>query len=157
MFLIFLDYISILPLVFILASFHNFVINFDLNELMFLLWMLSTSLLVELIKRIEYPRELHRLTNRPEGCFNTDFLSRNGKQPKNTPGFPSGHMAITTLFCYKKISELENSNFYGKIYYSTIILLMGISRYYKKCHNVFQILVGSVFGLISGLVYKIYN
>ena len=34
---------------------------------------------------------------------------------------------------------------------------MGISRYYKKCHNVFQILVGSVFGLISGIVYKIYN
>ena len=84
-------------------------------------------LLVELIKRIEYPRELHRLTNRPEGCFNTDFLSRNGKQPKNTPGFPSGHMAITTLFCYKKISELKKSIFMEKfiivqLYYLWVFL-----------------------------------
>jgi len=157
MFLIFLDYISILPLVFILVSFHNFIINFDLKELRFLVWMISTSLLVELIKRIKYPKNLHKLTNRPEGCFNTDFLSRNGPQPNNTPGFPSGHMALTTLFCYKKILELDDTNFYGKIYYCIITLLMGISRYYKKCHTIFQILVGGIVGAISGKIYKKYN
>jgi len=151
MILVILDYISVVPFLFVLSTIHSSIVNNNINELFFFFWMIGTSVIVELIKRIKYPPFLYNITRRPKGSYNTDFLSRNGRQPDNTPGFPSGHMAITTLYCYIKILKLNMKNVIGRSYYILIIILMGVSRYFKKCHNLVQILFGSLFGLVSGI------
>ena len=159
MFITILDYISVIPLFFISSTIHKIILYQDKNEFLFLLWLLTTGLSVEILKKINYPESLYEITRRPAGTYNTDFLSRNGIQNKNSAGFPSGHMAITSLYCFNKISKLKKSKkmFYIKYYYLSIIFLMGISRYYKKCHNLTQIIFGTIFGYYSNNLLLLYN
>ena len=49
---------------------------------------------------------------RPKGSKNTDFFSRNGLRPVNTPGFPSGHMAAVSFFStYLILERYSESNY----------------------------------------------
>lgn len=67
------------------------------------------------------------------------------------PGFPSGHVASTTMIVLLLIYYIKDLRFtlFGLIY----ITLMGLSRYTKKCHNWVQIVNGFIFGLVGALVF----
>ena len=102
------------------------------------------------------------ITRRPEGAFNTDYFSRNGPSKKDAPGFPSGHMTgITTFVLYmllRKKGEMEWYNFIENnlslfIFSVGIVCMMGFARWYKKCHNFFQILGGIFYGSFTTYIY----
>ena len=65
------------------------------------------------IKRLPYPKSLYQITRRPEGSSNCDYLSRNGPQDSDAPGFPSGHMTTIGFFAAYQILSQENpTNYY---------------------------------------------
>ena len=74
--------------------------------------MIVADLLTVIIKRISIhaPSFLNFLLHRPKGASNTDILSRNGLKPKSSPGFPSGHMTMTTVFAVYRLIRLYRRN-----------------------------------------------
>ena len=160
-----MDYTSALPIAFIFANVLEAVHTKRFIEMTLLIvTMCGADGLTFLIKRLSRyaPSSLDFLLHRPNGACNTDILSRNGAKPIDTPGFPSGHVTMATVFAvYRLLRLYRNYNNVGQfvyenpiviVFYLGIIVLMGYARWYKRCHNIFQIVGGFVFGAIFAIL-----
>ena len=160
-----MDYTSALPIAFIFANVMDAVHTRRYVEMILLITtMCVADGLTFVIKRLSrnIPSGFEFLLHRPNGACNTDILSRNGPKPIDTPGFPSGHVTMATVFAlYRLLRLYRNYDNVGKfirenpiaiVFYLGIIVLMGYARWYKRCHNIFQIVGGFVFGAIFAIL-----
>ena len=160
------DYISTFPILFFFVNMLEAAKQGNyIENLFFSFWMFKFNGLVYFIKRLPYPDYLLPITNRPLGASNCDLLSRNGPKEWGTPGFPSGHMTSAALFSVYKLMKLYKEkgepnlkdfileNYQLIIFYLTIILATAWARYYKKCHNVTQIIGGTIFGTVAAIIF----
>ena len=165
------DYISALPIAFSFACILEATQQGNyLENGLFLFWMHYSNALTYFLKQLPYPKELHPWTFRPEGASNTDVLSRNGIKPYGTPGFPSGHMTGAALFSTYRLLRLWKQQGGGSVkkfinknkdkvaLYIGIILATAWARWYKNCHNITQIIGGTIVGIIQAVIFfEIYN
>jgi membrane-associated phospholipid phosphatase len=85
---------------------------------------------------------------RPKGAFNCSAISTGG-DATGKPGFPSGHMSNIAFIA------VSLSLYYKNNIPLLAILLMAYARIYKKCHNIIQVLAGTLYG---GMVaYGLFN
>lgn len=149
------DYISALPIGYY-SGFLYFALISDYNLSVFywkcLFGLLFTTLTTDLLKRLPYSKNVWKYTRRPEGANNTDFLSKKGLCKKDSPGFPSGHMSITSYFITISNTYLVQSSKQGHFVNALLLLSMGWSRYYKCVHTLPQIVGGTLYGIICGLI-----
>ena len=157
------DLISVAPISFFMGTAYTSIVNLDIESFKFLMGLLTATLSSDVLKRIPYPDALYQITRRPEGASNCDYLSKNGPASKNAPGFPSGHMTTTGFFATYIIlkTELSFTELTTKqkplIFVSvSLILAMSWARYYKKCHNITQIIGGIVWGSLVGYLWYTY-
>jgi hypothetical protein len=157
------DLISVAPISFFMGTAYTSIVNLDIESFKFLMGLLTATLSSDVLKRIPYPDALYQITRRPEGASNCDYLSKNGPASKNAPGFPSGHMTTTGFFATYIILEAELSftelttKQKPLIFVSvSLILAMSWARYYKKCHNITQIIGGIVWGSLVGYLWHTY-
>lgn len=160
------DYYSIIPIAIYLGMFYLAVYTGNYEEgISFMIFFFFNNAVTEIIKRLPWPESLWEVTRRPEGAFNTDYFSRNGPAKKDAPGFPSGHMTSMAGFCVymilRKMGERSLEEFISEeplFFWMNIffIFLMGFARWYKKCHNLPQIIGGIVYGSITGYLYYTY-
>jgi membrane-associated phospholipid phosphatase len=158
------DLISIIPLAICLGLLYNFLLfpRKNILDLVLLLYLVSSDLLVKILKSIPYPKYLSPWMDRPKGAKNCDYFSRNGPAPSNTPGMPSGHMTHICLFITVMIlGRITSKNgleftwdnlFYYGVNFS-LVGMMALARYLKKCHNISQILAGSGLGVLLGYLF----
>ncbi len=160
------DIISIIPLVIILSLMYNFLIAPGKNvvDIILALVIILANFSVEKIKRLPWPREWDSVTRRPKGAMNTDYLSRNGPAKPRAPGMPSGHMTSTSLFAIfmlfcvwsmkyqKDTKKFIQQEWLFILINLSLIGLMAFARYYKKCHNIPQIIAGTLYGGLIGYV-----
>ena len=93
------DIYSVVPLAIYFAMFYMGIYTGNVNEALgFCLFFYVNNEITSIIKKLPYPESLWDVTRRPEGSFNTDYLSRNGPSKKDAPGFPSGHMTSMAAF-----------------------------------------------------------
>lgn len=163
--IIFFDFISLLPIVIYFSLIYNFLINplKNIVDLFLFIYILATDYLVKIIKHLEYPQKLYKITRRPEGAYNTDYFSRNGKVSEDTPGFPSGHVTGVTIFSIFMILikwrfqgnfvNFFNENKRYTLVHLFLIFITGVARYVKKCHNLFQIFGGFIFGTFMSIIF----
>ena len=154
------DIISVIPLSIYLTLIYIILIRSCENNrnlyIRILIGLLIATLLSDIIKRIKYPSFMYKITRRPKGAFNTDYLSRNGSVRANAPGFPSGHMSSTTYFVVMSMLTFAKG-FRGNVVGTLLVVLMGWARLYKKCHNLFQVIGGIILGLSTAtLQYKLF-
>ena len=162
--LLLLDYVSNIPLIIYGSYFYQFVITHNFMYLYFCIYLFCCDIIVKCIKRLPYPNILYKFTRRPNGATKCDYLSRDTKYNSNSPGFPSGHMVSITIFSmYKIIEHIWNHEVYEHkligsyiLFHIWLIFIMGIARYYKKCHTLPQIIFGILFGIIGSLYWFIY-
>lgn len=160
-----MDYVSAFPIAFIFLNVAEAVERKNFIEMTLLIvFMLTADLTTLGIKRVSRyaPKEFGFLLDRPHGACNTDILSRNGLKPRHTPGFPSGHVTLTTVFSIYRLLRLyhDSTDLYSFIhkyplqivFYIGLIVLMGFARWYKRCHNIYQIIGGFIVGLIFAIV-----
>lgn len=84
---------------------------------------------------------------RPKGATKCDIMCSKGNA-EGAPGFPSGHMAVTTFFFAMLYLHCHNNCKVSiAIAGSIIVFLMGCARYIKLCHSLFQIVAGILVGL----------
>lgn len=167
--LLFTDLVSLVPLVISLTLVYNFVIfpRKNLLDLVFFIYYMLAGLIVVFFKFLPYPKSWRYITDRPIGATNCDNFSRSGLCKPGTPGMPSGHMTQTTIFAIVMIlgryfstkgrkNNFENILFYGVN--GALVLVMAFARYYKKCHNIPQIIAGFLLGLgLGSLFYYFMN
>ena len=159
------DYYSMTPiLIYIFGIYIGVYFNVLPEAVSFVLFTFLNDQLTKMIKALPYPEFMWDITRRPEGAYNTDYFSRNGPVKKDAPGFPSGHMAGITSFCLymllRKKGDMDWSVFIeenvGLIFISVFaVVFMGFSRWYKTCHNMFQICGGILYGGVTTYLY--YN
>ena len=133
----FWDIISTSDILFVvLAPLYQYVMTNNTVHLVAFSSIQLLSICIELTKKYILPTCL-----RPRGAKGCDIFNRspddNGK-----PGMPSGHSASIA--------------FYGAFYNITspiflaYVALVAMSRYYKRCHSIEQILAGLAIGAGAG-------
>jgi len=141
------DFISVLPISMYVGIIYLGLVTNEYIYLKMFGIIICSTLLTDVIKRLPYKSfyngdYLYKITRRPKGASNSDYLSKNGDCKENAPGFPSGHMATTSsfsvlmiLFFMRKynvsLSELITLNPMIVFISSILVPLMGWSRYYK--------------------------
>ena len=147
------DYISVLPISFYAAAIYNLVKNPNNETLKYFLGISASTIASDVIKRLPYPESLYKMSRRPEGAENCDYLSKMGPVKKDAPGFPSGHMTTTAFFALYKAMENKNNPPLLTLL-TAIVIGMSWSRHFKKCHNVVQIIGGILLGGGSAFLVK---
>ena len=93
----------------------------------------------------------NKLFYRPVGSQNCGLLNQYSKP--NSPAFPSSHMSTITFTSIVMIWFLFPNSSIAWIIVIGYILLIGFSRYKKKCHNLFQIICGIIYGIFCALIF----
>tara|TARA_Y100000022_G_C13216263_1_gene360051 strand:- start:527 stop:1072 length:546 start_codon:yes stop_codon:yes gene_type:complete len=162
---LFTDYTSALPIAFIFTNMIEATNVGNYTEMGLLIFtMLIADGLTFGIKKLSKnaPQKWNFLLNRPIGACNTDLLSRNGPKSVNTPGFPSGHMTMASVFSVYRLLRLYRkqgsimlvfkNNTMEALLYVAIIIAMAYARWYKRCHNIVQIIAGFILGSVFAFV-----
>ena len=84
---------------------------------------------------------------RPKEACNCNSFN-NGGYVGLEPGFPSGHVTLTTFFVNYMYFKKYNGDLFALAFLNFIPLVIGISRYEKKCHNIYQTLAGYILGIL---------
>lgn len=157
------DIISLFPLVICLSLLYNFLVRPGENilDLILFIVIIVSDFFVKYLKRLDYPTEWYEITRRPDGASNCDYLSRKGKCKPGTPGMPSGHMTSISIFAvFMILLRINYGDTMGFNITSLMFLLVNLglivltafARYYKKCHNGYQIIAGTILGSIIGSI-----
>lgn len=164
--LVFANILSVLPLIIIayniFKSFILFLFNNNITQLIYVIGLLVSSIVPQLIKKIPWAESTYHITMRPNGAKDTNYLSNNGLCANNTPGFPSGHMSTTSYFCiYNILFIINQTKLFNKLQKILlictnliIIFLMGWARIYKKCHTFIQVCAGIILGTIIAIIFN---
>ena len=91
---------------------------------------------------------------RPDEAANCDMFCSNGPQG-GKPGMPSTHMAVaaafSTLYIPWPSPPVEMVAAFG-----SLIIAMAAARYFKRCHTVGQIIVGTLYGIFAAALYRYF-
>jgi membrane-associated phospholipid phosphatase len=91
-----------------------------------------------------------KVFQRPQGASACNIFCLPSND-EGKPGFPSGHVATTTMMMLILVYFIHD--IYFTVFALIYIVLMALSRYSKKCHNLTQITCGLIFGIIGALVF----
>jgi membrane-associated phospholipid phosphatase len=157
--------VSVLPLIFIMTPCFKLIYltafnKFINTQLIYIGGIIFTTISIQMFKQIPYPSSYYKYTMRPQGASGCDYYSAKGLVPDNSPGMPSGHMGTTAFFIIYNYLYLNN-NYKNLTHYKPLIIIvfsglitiMGWARYKKKCHNIYQIIIGSIYGGIMGYLF----
>jgi membrane-associated phospholipid phosphatase len=153
--------ISVFPLLFYISQLF-IIISKSIRKLdvtiniKYFFGLVSSSYVAQALKYLTpYPKWSYKYTMRPEGARDCDYLSCGGLSKPNSPGMPSGHMTTTGYFVVYNILYIIKHNYNKSLIFANIILLiiMGWARINKKCHNLIQVICGSILGSLMGALF----
>jgi membrane-associated phospholipid phosphatase len=78
---------------------------------------------------------------RPKEAYDCNFLNEGGKVG-GEPGFPSGHMAVSSYIITSLYLYYNKGLDMGILY----VLLVAFARMNKRCHNIYQVVGGIIYG-----------
>ena len=108
---------------------------------------LAATAISECIKHIF----IKEVSPRPQGAMNCNVMCTNGNQ-EGKPGMPSSHATTVAFFAVYYFRHTQN------IYLRAILigyaLLVMMSRYYKRCHSLLQLMMGALLGGSMGVLLK---
>ena len=138
-----MDYVSASIIVVIVYPWVRFFETQEMKYIMLGLMVVFIDLSTKMIKSLT--KGCDDIFLRPKNAIRCDILCRDGPSG-GAPGFPSGHMATATFFA--TTLYLWSPQQLRDLILSVIpVILIGVSRYYKECHNIFQICSGTIYGL----------
>ena len=148
----FWDYVSISIVGALVYPVIRFVETRRLQYLLMFVGILLADYATKLVKDFTKDMEMAAL-KRPINAVNCDIFCRNGNC-ENKPGFPSGHMTIVTFFfVYLYLLEGKASD-WGFVLFATVcVLLVGMARFWKRCHTILQVICGIIWGAVAALLW----
>lgn len=92
-----------------------------------------------------------KFLKRPDGAHNCDLFNTGGNVENNS-GFPSGHVtSISYLMNYLYIKE-KNKSWKKWFMYHLPIMMVGVGRVGKGCHNMIQVFAGYLLGWLGAKI-----
>ena len=154
------EYISLIPFVYWIFIYLYFLFQI-LNlipvifSLKYIIGFSTIIVISQSLKNLLY-KAFIPVSKRPIGACDCNFLSNNGNK-ENEPGLPSTHMAIVSYFVTYNIlliNKFISKESHILFYFLNILLLVitGWARWFKKCHNITQILAGTLLGTLYGII-----
>jgi membrane-associated phospholipid phosphatase len=134
------DFISLSPILFFIYSIWN-------KEHKLTSGMIILTFIQIFIKKFT-KGFYEKIFLRPDDACNCSSFN-NGGFVGLEPGFPSGHVTLTTFFVNYMYFKKYPNDFFALAFLNFIPLIIGISRYEKKCHNIYQIFAGYILAVIS--------
>lgn len=141
------DLISMSSGLFYLVPIILYLITKQTNNLVVLFGLMGTILSSEFIKRFI----IGNLSVRPFGAKDCNMLCNDGNQA-GKPGMPSSHSAVTAFFVVYYFKETNSLIIKGLL--GLTLGLVTLSRYIKRCHTIYQIGVGIVYGWIGAEITR---
>lgn len=146
-----LDLISVGVVGMIMYPFLRALQTRDLGHLAHGLGIILADVVSKVIKRLTQTTGA-RVFERPAGARDCDVMCRNG-DVSGRPGMPSGHATIAAYFVayfvgYELRGRWLSLGGGGAL---TLFLLVIAARVWKRCHNLLQVLVGTLLGAAVGL------
>ena len=124
------------------------------NKMVFLWLGVVTSLADGSTKIWKHLFGTESVFGRPLGACDCDILCRNGDQ-SGRRGFPSGHMTTTSVVC--TTLALMHGDVGLSLGAAVTIGLMGWARYIKRCHNLVQIVAGTIYGFFVATFFVAFS
>ena len=90
---------------------------------------------------------------RPDNAMNCSLFN-DGGFVGNNPGFPSGHVAMASFFSYIILFKYYEIDYKNMFFASLYPIFMSITRYYKGCHNIYQVIAGWILGLLVAILTR---
>jgi membrane-associated phospholipid phosphatase len=144
---------SVYDLFSLLVLFINLYVIFTL-DIVAIIGFLLVILIQTILKFLTTGLQPSFIFKRPNGAKNCGLFNTGGLVDDHS-GFPSGHMCSISFIMYYLLLKSNKVNFSNIILYNIPILLVAIGRYMKGCHNIIQILTGSMIGY--WLAYLLYT
>ena len=140
----FYNFISLIPILIIIYT----ILKKKYELLIYLILITITQLFIKYLTRN------NKKLLRPKGACDCGIINKGG-DASSEPGFPSGHVALTSFFVnYMYFKSFNNYGTDIDLFFINLIpIFVGLSRYKKKCHNSFQIFSGyllSILPMIEG-------
>ena len=115
---------------------------------MVLFGLIGTLLSSEFIKRFL----IGEWSPRPIGANNCNMLCDDENQ-SGKPGMPSSHTAITSFFVVYYIQQ--TNNIWIQLFLILFLLSVMSARYIKRCHTIYQIGAGFLYGGLLAQITRI--
>uniref|UniRef100_A0A6C0BS88 Phosphatidic acid phosphatase type 2/haloperoxidase domain-containing protein n=1 Tax=viral metagenome TaxID=1070528 RepID=A0A6C0BS88_9ZZZZ len=90
---------------------------------------------------------------RPDNACDCSIFN-DGGPVGGRPGFPSGHVAMASYFAYIMVFTYFENNYLNLSIATLYPFIMGIARYFKYCHNIYQIIAGWILGFLVAYFIK---
>jgi membrane-associated phospholipid phosphatase len=147
--MIFEDTISMSVVVLYAVPILLYIFTQDPKQIIGLLGLIGATSLSEAIKLYI----IKDASPRPKGANNCNLWCSDGNQD-GKPGMPSSHSAEVSFFAGFYFQQTTNIYIRGMlVLYAMLVML---SRYTKKCHNIYQIVTGSLLGIILSILVVWY-
>jgi len=138
------DFISLSPILFFIYSIFN-------KEYKLVIGMSLLTIIQLFIKN--FTRHFYKqIFLRPNDACNCNSFNTGGFVGLE-PGFPSGHVTLTSFFVNYMYFKKYPNDFFALSFLNFIPIIIGISRYEKKCHNIYQIFAGYILSIIFLIFY----
>ena len=144
----FWDIVSISLVALFLYPYLRYVESTDPRWIWMGVGLTLADLMTKIFKQFTFPLGGQFL--RPSNGTNCDIFCRAGPAGLR-PGFPSGHMTVTTFFFV--YMWLKYKSTYIAVFGLFMILLMAMARLQKQCHNELQVLGGALWGAIAAVAW----
>lgn len=145
------DILSILPVIIFYLIFPIYC--FFAGNIFYALQLILYGILLDLsISSIKWATSklssVPSWMKRPPNACDCDMFNRGGKVG-GEPGFPSGHSAMV---CYSMLSVSQYFQpIYQNSYFIAFLIILGTltARWMKSCHNLIQIIIGAILGILT--------
>ncbi len=132
----------------VFLSIYNFIKNRSQENLNHLVKVGFCTISIYFIHKYEPKNSLTLRPKNGKNCFLNKQLESNFFFET---GFPSGHAAMTTLFCAYSIKN-NLANIPLVIFNIFLIIIMSWARWYSNCHTITQIVAGIFYGLFLTVI-----
>ena len=131
----------------IVALFGPLLAYFYTWNTAYLLLTLKNVALNGVVIALKYLFGTTGIAARPAGAAACDLFCM-GPPVGGKEGMPSGHMATATFFVTAMYTHLGGNSWILVVGVPWIIA-MAWSRWFKKCHNIWQLLAGALLGIVA--------
>jgi membrane-associated phospholipid phosphatase len=150
--LLFWDLISISIWAIVIAPIVLYYFTKDIAYIYILIGIVVCELFIKLSRTFKYSKNLHKIVYRPNTAMNCSIFNRGGSF-QGRIGMPSGHVMLTAftlsaIFIHQYgLGKKGSHQIEGWLIVLIAIILMSASRMYKKCHNIWQVIIGAILGI----------
>lgn len=130
---------------------YPFIRLFDSGDIRYIAIIFGLFVAICIVKVSRLLPFTHAIFLRPSSAMNCNLINQGGPCG-GAIGMPSGHVLVTTYMLVSLLLLDDRISSTKASVSAIIVIVMGVSRYQKHCHNIPQLIVGALIGASLAVV-----